>query len=284
MVGRDAHSMANRPAREPVGLTQRSEPARRLILLGASNLTRSLGTVLSIASSRWGSPLDVLAALGRGRSYGQLSGFLGRKLPGIVQSGLWRALAQREPLPTSAIVTDIGNDLLYGASAESIAAWVEACVERLQRLDAAVAMTLLPTASLPRIGAARYLFFRTLLVPSCRLRLATIVDRAQALNDLLRRLGETRGISLVEHRDEWYGLDPLHIKLRWAERAWSEILAACRDNNALPQEHSPACLLSWRRRVALQFLRPHEVRLLGVDRVHPQPCACLPDETRISLY
>ncbi|MEX0819484.1 MAG: hypothetical protein WD070_07815, partial [Pirellulaceae bacterium] len=90
-------------------------PNRRVVLLGASNIARSPAIVFDSARSAWGSPLDIVAATGHGRSYGMTSCVLGRTLPGILQCGLWEALATRPLVPTAALLTDIGNDILYGA-------------------------------------------------------------------------------------------------------------------------------------------------------------------------
>jgi len=84
-------------------------PARRVVLLGASNLTRGISTAVETARLQWGRPLDVMAALGHGRSYGLASRLLCRTLPSIVECGLWPALAARPPAPTAALVTDVGN-------------------------------------------------------------------------------------------------------------------------------------------------------------------------------
>lgn len=62
----------------------------RVVALGASNLTRGFQTVVATARTAWGTDVDVLAALGHGRSYGADSAFLVRRLPGILDSGLWR--------------------------------------------------------------------------------------------------------------------------------------------------------------------------------------------------
>src|SRR5438270_1664562 len=102
----------------------RSTLPRRVVLLGASNLTRGISTVVETAQAVWGSPLEVLAALGHGRSYGLRSRVFGRELPGITGCGLWGDVAARGPAETAALVTDIGNDLLYGASVPTILGWV----------------------------------------------------------------------------------------------------------------------------------------------------------------
>src|SRR5579884_2661810 len=142
---------------------------RRVVLLGASNLTRGLPDVLGIARAVGGGPLDVLAALGGGRSYGLRKSLLGRELPGIRGCGLWDALKQRPPAPTLALVTDIGNDLLYEVPPDEVAGWVAECVDRLQRAGAGVVMTVLPTCNVQTVSPALYASMRTVCFPRCRL-------------------------------------------------------------------------------------------------------------------
>ena len=89
-----------------------------MVALGASNLTRGLQTVVSTARTAWGPDVQVVAALGHGRSYGATSAFLVRRLPGILRSGLWAELESAPAVPTKALVTDVGNDILYGFGVE----------------------------------------------------------------------------------------------------------------------------------------------------------------------
>ena len=69
-----------------------TSPAARVCLLGASNLTRGFAAAVRVTRGALGGPLEFHAALGRGRSFGGPSSFLGRTLPGIAQSGLWPGL------------------------------------------------------------------------------------------------------------------------------------------------------------------------------------------------
>src|SRR5688572_673653 len=96
----------------------------RIVALGASNLTRGFHTVVSTARAAWGQDVQIVAAFGSGRSYGVHSRVLIRTLPGILESGLWRQLEFFSAAPTRALVTDVGNDILYGFSASRILAWV----------------------------------------------------------------------------------------------------------------------------------------------------------------
>lgn len=255
-------------------------PNGRLIALGASNLTRGLRVVAHLSRQLWGDPVEIVAALGHGRSYGMESAFLFRRLPGILQSGLWRHLETAEKAPTRALVTDVGNDILYGVPVERILDWVEECVTRLRAQGAEVVMTDLPLDSIDRLSSARFLLFRSVLVPSCRLSLAQVVDRGLAVEWGLRRLAERSGATMVSLRPEWYGFDPIHIRPRLWGEAWREIFIGDREQAA--RASSPSSRpLEWLR---YYRAKPEQRRLLGVARRQSQPALTLPGGTAMYLY
>lgn len=256
-------------------------PPRRLVLLGASNLTRSLSTVIELAWRRWGAPLEVLAALGHGRSYGMHSSVLGRALPGILQSGLWEALARRPGVPTAALLADIGNDILYHAPPEQVVDWVGECLDRLAQAGAQTIVTGLPVENLPGLGPLRFAVFRALFVPTCRLSLGDAVGRAREVQRRLAELTARRGVPLAALRREWYGLDPIHLRKRSWRAAWAAITSAWDD---APPEHHPAQRLprlSWWR---VGSLAPQRRWWFGFEQRCAQPCARLSDGTTIALY
>ncbi len=255
-------------------------PTRRVIILGASNVTRDLGTVVATALGVWRGPLDIMAAIGHGRSYGATSNVLGRRLPGILECGLWKAVAERPPLPTAALVTDIGNDVLYGVPVEQIAAWIEETIDRLQSLDARIVMTRLPLCNLGTLSQRRFLFFRSLFVPSCKLSLAEARSRACQLDEQVERIGRAHGITLVEQQSAWYGLDPIHIRLDRASRVWREILAHWLDEE---QQITKGRLPLWPA-LRLRLLAPQERQLWFYQQRTAQPSGQLPNGTLISLY
>jgi hypothetical protein len=253
---------------------------RRVVLLGASNLTRGISTVVETAQGIFGSPLEVVAALGHGRSYGMASRVFGRELPGIMQCGLWDALAARPPAETAALITDIGNDLLYGASVGSILDWIAESLDRLAQLEARTIITLLPLESVAAISEWRFLIVRTCSFPKCRARLDEVLARAGELNAGLTELARARRIPTVELRGAWYGFDPIHIRLRFWKEAWREILAAWCDAPAT----APVARGSLTRWLYLRSRAPEARRVFGVARRALQPSGRLRDGTMISLY
>jgi hypothetical protein len=255
-------------------------PRRRVILLGASNLARGLSTAVATARSIWGGPLEILGAFGHGRSYGVRTALLWRELPGILECGLWEALGRRPQAPTAALVTDVGNDLLLDVPAAETAGWVEACVDRLLGAGARVVLTPLPLCSVSNLSPLRFLLLRSVLFPGCRLGLETVQERARDLDERLRTLARTRGLSLVEHRAEWYGFDPIHIRRSHRPRAWHELLAHWSD-----APHSAGVVRgSLRRWLALWRLAPERRWLFGRERCQEQPAGRLADGTTVALY
>ncbi|HEV8113845.1 MAG TPA: hypothetical protein VGR31_13805 [Planctomycetota bacterium] len=258
-----------------------TKPRSRVVLLGASNLTLAFRLVVARLRAALPAPLGILAAIGHGRSYGRTSRMLARELPGITECGLWRAL-DRTPEDetdgaTCALLTDFGNDIVYGADVDAIAGWIETALERLARHRARCALVRLPLRTFERVSPLRFWMARGILYPSHRIAFARVRERARALDARIVELARAHGAALVEQREDWYGVDPVHIRRRRRDAAWREILApleAC-------GRAQPARALE---RAALGRLLPERRRFLGRDEVHAQPAAELLDGTTISVY
>ncbi len=245
----------------------------RVVAIGASNLTRGFQAVVATARSAWGPDVEIMAALGHGRSYGTASHFLIRRLPGILASGLWQRLECVPPVPTRALVTDVGNDIVYGFPAEQILAWVDDALTRLARVSDDVVLTDLPMEGIRRLQPWRFRALRQLLFPSCRLSFDELVATAERVNAGLDRLASTHGARLVHLRPSWYGVDPIHIRPSLWRPAWQEILGV-----ACPVQRSRT------ESLRLYSMRPEREWLCGVERRTPQTGARLRDGARVWLY
>jgi hypothetical protein len=248
----------------------------RIIALGASNLALGFPSIVSEARSSWGSEIQVLAALGHGRSYGAPSRVLFRTLPGILDSGLWRMLQSLPPAPTRALVTDVGNDILYGQSAEQILAWVDEALIRLQRITTDIILTDLPLASIQRLSQPKFLLYRSATFPSCRLSLNRVREMAETINTGLAKLANARGVKTFKLNPAWYGFDPIHIRPSLWRSAWRQILD-------VPAEANPGRgnLMEGMR----LFFMPPELRyIFGIKQFTPQFGTPLPGGGRVWLY
>ena len=251
----------------------------RVVALGASNLTRGLHTVVSTARGAWGPQVEVVAALGHGRSYGAQSKFAFRALPGILESGLWRHLASLPPIPTRALITDVGNDIMYGFSAAQTLAWVAEAVERLQKFTGdpgEVILTDLPLAGIRRLSPSKFMVLRSILFPSCRLSFEEILQTAEQVNDGLAMLAATRSVQFVRLNPEWYSVDPIHIRPSHWRPAWQEILGS-----------APAAGRNGGGRLEglkLYFTLPERQWLFGREQYTPQAGMTLSSGGRVWLF
>jgi hypothetical protein len=248
----------------------------RVIALGASNLTRGFHTIVSTSRAAWGPEVQVLAALGHGRSYG-VSRTVGIcTLPGILESGLWRALESLPVVPTRAIVSDVGNDIMYGHSAERILSWIEDALRRLQSVTDDITLTDLPLASIRRISQTKYLLFRSFLFPFCGLSLAQVLDTAERVNSGLAELSIKHGVNFFRLNPNWYGSDPIHIRPSLWRSAWQQILNA----GSLSSNRKSSLLEGLR----LYFMANERRRILGIAQFTPQSGVALPAGGRVWLY
>jgi hypothetical protein len=248
----------------------------RVVALGASNLTRGFETVVSTARAAWGPDVEVVAALGHGRSYGSHSRVLIRTLPGILESGLWKHLDTLSRVPTRALVTDVGNDIVYGFSAQQTLTWVAAAVDRLKRVTDDIVLTDLPIAGIRSLSRAKFLFFRSTLFPSCRLSLAQLLEAAEHVSEGLAALAAARSIQFLRLKPEWYGYDPIHIRPSQWRPAWQEILGSPPETRRDDRNR-----LEWLR---LYCALPERQWLLGVEQFTPQSGMNLRSGARIWLY
>jgi hypothetical protein len=216
-----------------VNSSQVSAQRHPVVLLGASNLTLGWKPMIQALQSRIRADLDVFVALGMGRSWVDWSRYFARRLPGISRCGLWQALEERHPSVHSAadyrsprvLMTDIGNDLVYRRTPEVIAGAVEDCIVRLRNAypECPVTITELPLSSLRSLTPFRFRAARSILFPGSDLKLCTVIDEAEDLNERIRSLAIRYGAVLVKPRPEWYGFDPIHIRSRHRLEAFGDL-------------------------------------------------------------
>jgi hypothetical protein len=207
-------------------------------------------------------------------------------LPGILQSGLWSALASARasddaPRPIYALVTDVGNDIMYGVMPEMIKQWIDECVERLLAYDARVILTALPMCSIQTLGRVRYGMTKTVFFPTRSMTYEQAMERARATDEAIRDVGRQRDVPVAEHSARWYGFDPLHIRLSQSRAAWASILehwCTGRDVSNLRRSRI------WRQWLRLHLAVPEKRRVFGIEQGRDQPSVRYADGTTIGLY
>lgn len=254
----------------------------RVVLLGASNLALSFPAIVGRLLAGLPRPLSLFGAFGHGRSYCRWSRVLFRGLPGIEQCGLWDDLDRANAGGSSrtlALVTDVGNDLIYGSYPEAISQRIERCLTNLASHQSEIVVTRLPLASVERISALRFYATKALFFPRTPGTWPALIDRARELDQRLTEIAARFAARLIDQPLEWYGFDPIHIRRSRRAHAWHTVFSgwpsfdSATANNRLPLSHA----------LRLHLAPPAERRLFGRHHRRAQPALHLGDVS-IRLY
>ncbi len=254
---------------------------RRVVVLGASNVSRGLARLATVVRARAGRPVDLFVAAGHGRGFGVASRVWMRRLPPILASGLWDAL-DHDPragaASTGALVTDVGNEILYGFGSDQVASWVRESVGRLADRGSRIAITGLPLDSISGVGAVRLRLLKTVFVPGCRLTLGELQDSAARLDDHVRDIARDFGATIIEQPGDWYGFDAIHVHRRRLDDLWH---AACDAWGWSQTSSRPrATYGDW----ATLHTRSAEVRSIGRFMLHTRQPTVDTDALRVWLH
>jgi hypothetical protein len=241
-----------------------------VLLFGASNLTLGWRQLVSQLQQNLPGSLNLHICAGMGRSYIKPTRFTFRSLPSIADCGLWNQLPQ-SLTPAKVLITDVGNDIVYGFQPAQIVAAVENCIRRIRtwQPQAHIAMTLPPLAALNQLSKLRFQITRSMLFPGCKLQLPQALQLAEELATLLQQLGTSCGIPLLSPPSDWYGFDPIHLRKSFRTVAFGRMFAAWDTHN--PNKHTnctsdPPSPIS-----SPPAPRPAERRVFGNPWITPQP-------------
>ncbi len=276
----------------PNGFPEQRPPAC-VVLLGASNLSLALPQAMRHAVSRLPDRrLSLYVAHGPGRSYGIDAGLAGVRFTGLSGCGLFRALEEemesQEQTEGWALLTDVGNDILYRSGVDAILSWAGEIVERLRKGGLKVGVTSLPIASIKALPSWKYRLIRPLLFPFRPMPREEVLRQVDLLEEGLADIVASQGARLLPTRAEWYGADHIHLRKRCraeATRAWLDGLLLTPDARKEKEDTAPEA--SNRLRVSnlrLRFHRPAEYAWFCRKRRRPQKGLRLTENARLYCY
>ncbi len=268
----------------------------RLLVLGASNVRRSLFPLIAMVFERFSGPIDLLFACGHGRSYCRPNRVMGWSLPGLCDAP-WRShWAIDDGAMRYGILTDVGNDLLYGVAPEALMQSVDRCFDAMQICHGAIVMGL-PIERLKRITPTQFLIFKKIFFPGSTISLKFAISAAHEVDRCMREATIERHLKWLTPPSRWYGFDPIHIRSRSQREAWRSVLETllASDPRAPFQAWQQAdlgagrqpgsvCSLSLGKRVRLVFSRAKQQSWMNWDQSQTQPVVHFDDGSCISFY
>lgn len=230
--------------------------------------------IVNLACQTTSGSIDLVTAQGMGRAYVTASsGFAFLRSPGILKSGLWDALPEMNADPSpSVLLTDLGNDLLYGRSVQQVLAGAADCVMKIRswNSNADIVVTGPPLESVLKLQAVRFQVFKRLLFPFSKLTMADVKKATEELAEGVSLLAASQNVKLFVPNEQHYGLDPIHTRKRHRKDVFRSMFCLWEEppgDGHSPQRH---------RRVVAQ-----DRIVFGRPRVTEQPSV---DSGRLKIY
>jgi hypothetical protein len=212
---------------------------------------------LAAVRRRFDGPIEIGLACGPGRSYGLRAGN-----PLVSYRPLREVdFPAPSPLPTLALLSDIGNDIAYAQRPDTTLGWVTELADRLERQGTEVVLTGVPVESLR--GLPRWLFvvLRALYYAGQTVTQGDIMQRLSDLEGGLEGLARERGYLYLPTNPEWYGFDRFHLRTAHHSACWESWMERLRPD--LGFQGSPTWRSLWRMRPSDYWYRGKQAQASG---------------------
>jgi hypothetical protein len=208
------------------------------IFLGASNLARGY-TALEKCLVRClvPHPVEILHAMGPGRGYCAEGGWLNIRYPSIGSSGILEAARERaqKAQQVTALITDIGNDIMYGVPVSEITACLNTLFKKFDAIDAEVFVNPIPLDFSKDVSKCQFRLLRSVFYPHSAIDYGGARQAVDAINKFLRDSADGR-IHLLPSAKDFCGVDKIHYSVFLGHKAWS--LVATEMLSSLPAKQA----------------------------------------------
>jgi len=241
--------------------TPSDSPNPLFIFLGASNLARGY-TALVKAAENWmhPHPCEFLGAMGPGRGYCAPGGLLNIVYPPIASCGIIPAAKKKAEHSSRvvALLTDVGNDIIYGVPASRIIRTLSEILQDLSAMSAEISITSISVDLEKDVGECGYQILRRIYFPFSQISFAEAAQAAKEINSFIENLS-SQGIHVIHGLERYQGLDRIHYSLLHSSRVWSLIAS---EIFHVPNDITHR-LVPWS--LMRKSLASNCVRLLGTD-------------------
>jgi hypothetical protein len=197
------------------------------VFLGASNLARGYRALADcLIQSLAPGPVEILHAMGPGRGYCSPGGIFNITYPPIGSSEILKSVQCRKEKARRviALITDIGNDIMYGVPAREIIACLNTLLQQLNALGAEVFVHPIPLDFSKDVSKRQFRILRSLFYPHSGIDYHKAKEAVDAINIFLRDKAGGE-IHLLPSTKDFCGVDKIHYSIFRSHRVWSEVAA-----------------------------------------------------------
>jgi hypothetical protein len=195
------------------------------ILFGASNLARSFyGLKLSIKRCIHPRPATFIHAMGPGRGYLGRGGILNTTYPPIIDCGILESIQKiRKPnQQIIALITDIGNDIMYGIHSKKIIEGLQSVLDTLSKVTKNIFITPIPINLKNDVGEFYFRVLRCIFFPKSFIKYSQTLESIEIINQFILH-SSNKKTTIINGMEQFSGLDKIHYSFFKNHLAWAHI-------------------------------------------------------------
>ena len=230
-------------------ISEEDQDSVLFIFLGASNLARSFyGLKRCITRCLFPRPVSFIHAMGPGRGYISQGGIFNAIYSPILYCDILKAAYNRRKINQQvvALITDIGNDIMYGVPVEEIIAGLQSLFDALNEFEANIFVTSIPVDLKRDIGGFYFRILRRVFFPNSPVEHYQVSEAIEIINKFIIQ-SLNKNITAINEMKQFCGIDKIHYSLFKSRSAWSHIagnLTGTLDVNAPPKLNVTELVLS----------------------------------------
>jgi hypothetical protein len=204
---------------------QNTDPEYLFVLLGASNMARGYSALTQHLSKNI-SPTQFINALGPSRGYCARGSLLNFSYSPI---GKCKVMKSAEDFAQQGgkmvvLLTDIGNDIMYGVSDQSVIECLDTLIESFRSWDAEVFITSIHVDISQDMGKLFFKLLKIIFYPKSQVTFDEADLAVKRLNHYIEEKSKkSEGVHLISGMKVYCGLDKIHFGLLKSHLAWSQI-------------------------------------------------------------
>ena len=203
----------------------KNSPPILFIFLGASNLARGHYALANcLQRNLYPRPTQFMFALGPGRGYCAWGGLLNVVYSPIINSQIFSAVKKNERCKIVAVVTDIGNDIMYNVSPSDIKNCLRKIFKQLREFNALILTTPISSRLETELSEFSFFFLRSIFYPKSKVSYEQVVTGIHQINEFLKSYNK-ENIQMLTKLEEFFGWDKIHYSLLRGHHAWSRVVA-----------------------------------------------------------
>ena len=195
------------------------------ILLGASNLARSFyGLKGCIKRCLFPRSVNFIHAMGPGRGYISRGGIFNVTYTPIINCGVLETIRYtRKPNQrVIALITDIGNDIMYGVPSEKIIRGIKYIVDTLSEFETDILITSISVDLKNEISEFYFHILRQIFFPKSEAKYSQTLEAIDAINKYIHKSSNAR-TTVISDMNQFCGLDKIHYSIFKSHLACSHL-------------------------------------------------------------